>query len=242
MADPAFCPVCKAPFKAYPMGSKNDYRLIGCSACGSVIADPWPTVETLETFYGDVQPEAVHMPNPTAEIASWGRLIGKLKHKVKGNTFLDVTAHQGYSVKGAEQNGMTAAGIDSHDFFVRFAHAQYGTDKFEHMTVQEAAAAGRKADLIICNEGFCEQPDLESFTAALAQLLNDGGAIFIREPDGNNFNIPRNFTHWVLVEPPLNFVYLSKKGLAKLLARHGLKVQSSMWTWAPFQRLVVVKK
>ena len=76
----------------------------------------------------------------------------------------------------------------------------------------------------------------------MAKTIAVSGKIYIEEPDGNSFNVPKRFTDWEFVQPPLNFLYLSKKGIAKLLARHGLKIEKSYFVWAPFMRLIVTKK
>ncbi len=237
------CRVCLSPFHPYPMGDKNGYKLEGCRACGSVLANPWPSADDIEKYYGDVQPEAVHVSDPEREVSYIAKQLSKRLGPAKpGARFLDVVARQGYAVKAAQKLGYKAHGLNSLEYLARFAADKNGADNFEETSLQDYAARGEKADVIISIEAFCEQPDLESFAAALAAALDKGGVIYIEEPDGNHFNAPRDFAFWRVVEPPASFGFVSKKGMEKLLARHGLKIKKSFFTWVPYMRLLVVKK
>ena len=225
------------------MGEKNGFQLISCRACGSVMVDPPMLQSVLDDFFGQIQPQITHLPEPDDEVAEMGQRIRKVVKDPKGKTFLDIGARQGYAVRAAQQAGMTAHGIDRHDFFAKFSQEVYGADMFQHISVQDYAASDpKKSDVIFAIECFCEQTDLEGFTASLARLVAPGGSIYIEEADGNNFNIPRNFPEWIYVDPPLNFIYLSKKGLISLLHRHGLMIQKMFFTWKPIMRLIAVKQ
>lgn len=237
------CRACLAPFHPYPMGDKNGFKLEGCRSCGSVLANPWPKAEDIEKYYGDVQPEAVHVSDPERETSYIAKqLVKRLGPAKQGARFLDVVARQGYAVVAAEKLGYKARGLNSLEYLARFAAEKNGTERFEEATLQDYAARGEKADVILSVEAFCEQTDLEGFTAALAASLDKGGVIYIEEPDGNHFNAPRDFAFWRVVDPPASFGFISKKGMEKLLGRHGLKIKKSFFTWVPYMRLLVVKK
>lgn len=234
------CRIClKTPMSEHPMGEKNGYRLVACHDCGSIGAEPWPTTEALSQFYGEIQPEVVHIPNPQKEIASIKNLLAKHMPNAAGKRFLDVSSRQGYGVVAAKDMGFKAHGIDSHEFFIAFAKDKYDPALFELSTVQDYATRGLQADFIYVAEAFCEQPDPDGYAAALAKILAPGGKIYLHEPDGNHLRLPMSFTNWRFVYPPMNFSYLSGKGMRALLARHGLKVEKKYLTWAPFLRMVV---
>lgn len=237
------CRVCRKPLVSYPMGEKNGFKLIACKPCGSVMVDPWITQDELDAYFGQVQPQITHLPEPEEQIQTMSERIRRVFRNPEGKRFIDVAARQGYGVAAARQANMTSLGIDPHEFFAKFAQEIYGPEFFRHSSVQDFAASDPpKSDLVFAIETFCEQSDLEGFTAGLARLVAPGGFLYIEEADGNNFNLPRNFIEWSYVEPPLNFVYLSKKGLTTLLARHGLRVQKMFFTWQPIMRLIAVKQ
>lgn len=206
------------------------------------MVDPPYTSDQLEKFYSEVQPQITHTPDHLAEIDDMKALIAKVYPEFMGKKFLDICCRQGYAVMAAKQLGLDAAGIDSHDFFIDFAKDKIDANIFHHKTTTEYAHETRQQmDLIFSLESFCEQVDIESHTAGLSKLLAPGGKLYIQEPDGNSFWIPRKFTKWVFVDPPLNLNYISKKGMAALLKRHGLKIEKSLFFWGPFMRLVVTK-
>ena len=237
------CRICANPFYPFPVGEKEGYQFISCKACGSVFCEPWPTPSAIEQFYADIQPEIVHIIHPDNKIRFIAKRIAKIiPGELAGKSFLDVSSRQGYTVAAARSLGMKARGIDPFLFFAEFARQNYGIESFENKTLVEDVKDGKTADLVFCIQAFCEQTDPNAFAAALAQSVSPGGTIYIEEPDGNHFNVPRYFSSWPIVEPPINFLYPSKKGMEKLLARHGLKIKKSFFTWAPYMRLIVVKK
>lgn len=236
------CRICHQPFLGYPMGEKNGYKFSACRACGSVLTEPWPAQEDIDRFFGDIQPEIVHRANPQNEILHAAKTIKKIMPASSKKRFLDITCRQGYAVMAAKELGFQARGIDSHDFFVSFAKDKYDANLFEHASVRDYAARNEQADFIFSDESFCEQPDPDGYTAALSKILAPKGILYIREPDGNHFRLPRDFPRWGFADPPLNFSYISKKGMESLLSRHGLKIQKSFFTWDPFMKLIVVRK
>ena len=238
----ANCRICFKPFHEYDMGEKNDYRLIACEACGSVMTDPWPGPADLEKFFGDIQPEIVHLPDPLREIATIKTLLMKITPNFAGRRFLDISCRQGYATTAAKELGFQAKGIDPHDFFITFAKDKYDSNLFEHISVPEYAARKEQAEVIFSIESFCEQPDPDGYMAALSKILASGGVMYLQEPDGNSFHLPRRFSRWNFVDPPMNFSYISMDGMKALLDRHGLKIQKKFFVWGPFMRLIVVKK
>ena len=242
--DTTSCIVCQGNFTPYALGDKDGYRFISCRACGSVLTDPWPTQETLDKYYGDIQPEAVHAANPEALITNATKILGKsLPEPVAGkDMLLDINAQRGYNTAAARKLGWKAVGLNAQEFLHRFASENYGGNNFVHSDlIAFAAQTTDKFNVIIAINAFSETRQLDAFTAALASLLAPGGMIYLEEPDGNHFNTPRDFAGWAMVEPPITSVILSKKGLSKLLARHGLVIKHAFFTWLrPFVRAQIV--
>ena len=242
--DTTSCIVCHGNFNPYSVGDKDGYNLVSCRTCGSVITDPRPTDEALEKYYGDIQPEAVHAVNPEVVITKATKILGKaLPVPVAGkDMLLDIHAQRGYITVAASKLGWKAVGLNAQEFLYRFATTNYGEENFIYSDVVTfAAEISDKFNVIIAINAFNEARDLDAFTAALAKLLAPGGVIYLEEPDGNHFNTPRDFAGWAMVEPPITSVILSKKGLTKLLARHGLVIKHAFFTWLrPFVRAQIV--
>lgn len=237
------CRVCQKPMHPYPMGEKDGYTLISCKVCGSVMVDPPVTDQEREEFFGEIQPQITHVPNPIGEIENLKKTIRKIAPDLTGRRFLDIGCRNGYAVMAAKGLGLAdAKGIDAHDFFIRFAQEKYGPAAFTNVRAQDYADGQKKADILFARSVFGEQTDLEGFTAAASSLLAPGGVFYIEEPDGNGFNTPRSFASWNIVQPPINFTYLSKQGLSALLERHGLAVQKFLFSWKPMIKVVVTRR
>jgi SAM-dependent methyltransferase len=228
--------------KPFPLGEKNGYDFVSCRFCGSVMVDPWPTAEEIERYFGDVQPEATHIPNHEKHMEDIEKRLRKLfPAGGAGKTFVDISCQNGYAVTVAKKMGFDARGIDARDFFVRFAQSKFDPSLFQEGTAGDIAASGQKFDIIYCFEHLCQELDLNSFLSSVSKILAPNGLLLIEEPDGNHFNVPKKFTSWPVVFPPLNFVFVSKKGLDRALNRHGLKIKNSAFSWRPFMHLVVGK-
>lgn len=237
------CPICLKPFVSYPMGEKNDFQLEACRACGSVMVRPWMTDERREQYFGEIDPQITHTPNPDNDIAARKKIIERLMPQPAGKKFLDVCSQQGYSVMAAKSLGMKARGIDPHEFFVDFARSKFGNELFEHINASEYAEShAGEYDFIYVQEAFSAHTRPDALAAALKKLLAPSGIMYIEEPDGNHWNLPGKFILWPLVFPPINFSYISRKGLAQLLKRHGLVVTKALWSWQPFSKFIVKHK
>lgn len=238
------CPICLKPFKPFPMGEKNDYRLEACSACGTVMVRPWMTDAEREQYFGEIEPQITHTQNPDGDIAARKKAIERVFPNAAGKSFLDVSCQNGYAVMAAKSLGMKAYGIDSHEFFAEFARSKFGEEMFEHISAKEFAETypDKKFDIVYASEAFSLQTHPDELADALGKLVAPNGIIYIEEPDGNHWNLPRKFTVWPVCFPPINFVYVSKKGLLALLRRHGLVIKKVLWSWHPFTKLVAKRK
>ncbi len=237
------CRICRKPFYPYPMGEKNGTILQACKNCGTVMAEPFVTQDELDAYFASIDPQITHVADPAREIIDMKSRITRITKDLTGKRFIDVSARQGYAVKAANLLGMKPYGIDSHAFFTEFAQAKYPPELFQNSSVIDYAATDpEKYDIGLAIETFCEQPDPDAYTAGLARLIKPGGLIYIEEVDGNNFNLPRNFANWGYVDPPINFLYLSKKGMEALLGRHGFTIQKMFFTWRPMMRFIAVRR
>jgi len=128
------CPICHKDFVPLRMGEKNDYALDACRACGSVMVMPWMTDEKREQYFGEIEPQITHTPNPDRDIERRKQIIERILPNPAGKKLLDICSQNGYTVMAAKQLGMQAYGIDEHEFFVEFARSRYGENLFENIS------------------------------------------------------------------------------------------------------------
>lgn len=237
------CVVChQAAGPFYPLGEKDGYRYDACRSCGSAHLSPFPDAGAIEKLMADIDPQAVHVPQPDRQISAIEKILKKsLPAPIPGkNRLLNINAMQGYATVAAGKLGYAATGLNTWAHLHDFATKHYSDASFALSSMQDyAATAGVQHDVILSVKSFGMQTDLDSYTQAIKTSLAPGGTLYIEEDDGNHLNTPRDINDWSVVEPPLTCTILSKKGMEKLLARHGLRIRKSYFTWAPYMRLLV---
>ncbi len=236
------CPICGIEIDKYELGELGEFKYVSCKKCGSVMADPRVTQEEIDQFFADVQPEMVHMISYEKIIDNFKKEITKKFPNREGKKFLDLASRQGYSVIAAKELGFASVkGIDPYEFATEFSHKHYDKDLFEHITVVDYAKRGETADVVLCLNNLCEQPEVEEYIEALSKIVTKGGKVYFEEPDGNSFFLPRRFEAWDVLDPPINSIFVSRSGLKALLKKHGFKVTKRFFSWGVMDRFIATK-
>ena len=239
-------PACKACghtlSTAQNLGTKNGFDLLKCADCDSVTVSPFPTVEELIAFYQSYKGSTDYRAKEKRKIERATRRIRRLMSMTKGRTFLDVGCNYGFTVKAAQNLGLEPMGIDIDASAVADSKAAFGGDVFRTIAVEDYAAEGHKADIIYTSEVLEHVPDPDSFIKAISSLLAPGGVLYLTTPECGHWRIPSTFTDWPAVMPPEHITYFTRKGIAKLLSRHGLKVEKFFFSLKPGMRLIARRK
>lgn len=233
------CRACLTDLDGTILDERDDIKFVACQKCGSVMAHPTPTQAELDSLFADFTTDDV--VEDELLLPACRKAIQHLMKQTDGKRFIDISANRGYRVQAAQDLGLEARGIDTLGFLTDWANKKFPQAKIEMMSPDILAQNGAEADIIVSIDKFCAEPDTEKLAASLSKLLASGGILYIEEPDGNHFRLPRKFANWDLVNPPFNFFYFSKEGLKTLLARHGLKVKKAHFSFSPIIRLVVTK-
>lgn len=241
-AESPVCKACQAALDpAKNIGSKNGYVLLRCPQCGTVTVDPFPGIEELAAFYQSYKGTADYRAKQDKKIGRAKKRIKRMMPHAPGKTFLDVGCNYGFTVAAALELGLDAHGIDIDGKAVADSAKTFGEKHFTAISIQDYAAAGRKADMIYTSEVIEHVPDPDGFVKALAQALNKGGILFLTTPDGGHFTLPRDFTRWDAVIPPEHIVYFTRTGLRRLLEKHGLRVKKFAFAFKPGIQLLAEK-
>jgi len=170
---------------------------------------------------------------------STGR-VRRLKKITTGKRFLDIGCNCGFTVKAALNEGLEAKGIDIDAATIRYATESFGPH-FTVIPVQDYAAQGHKADMIYTSEVIEHVPDPDGFVKAISEILVPGGALYLTTPQGNHWSYPQDISNVKTVHPPSHITYFSKKGIALLLAKHGIAVDKFFFSLKPGIRLIARK-
>jgi 2-polyprenyl-3-methyl-5-hydroxy-6-metoxy-1,4-benzoquinol methylase len=237
----ASCKACLGDLAAAEnRGTKNNFALLGCPACGTVTVDPFPTIEQLTAFYQGYKGTTDYKAKKDSKIKRARRRIQKLKKLVSGTRFLDVGCNYGFTVKAALDAGLDAFGIDMDATAVNGSKEMFGPH-FETISVQDYAKRGDKADIVYTSEVIEHVPDPDDFVQAIASILPKKGILYLTTPDSSHWRVPKDFPQWKEVMPPEHVTYFTRKGMTKLLEKHGLKVEKFFLALKPGMRLIARK-
>lgn len=229
------CPGCGdiAPRHLY---DKNGFAIVVCEACETLYANPAPAADRLARFYAD-SPSTRYWANvffpavaetrrtkifrPRAErILDLAARLGRVPRRV-----IDVGAGAGLLLEeiGRLSADTECAAVEPGEILAaRLCDKGIATfPGFAEDAAEDANWAG-SADLVTCSEVIEHIGDTVSFVAALGRLARPGGIVIITGLCGDGFDIRLLGAHSNAVCPPHHITFLSRRGVAALLARCGL--------------------
>lgn len=222
-------------------GSTGGYDFHECSRCGTVVIAPLPSPETLDTIYSRYRTTDTYEKKREKKLRRSRRRIARLRNYVTGSRFLDVGCSVGYTVAAALDMGLDAYGIDIDPATIATAQQSFGSDRFAATTVSEFAERGEGFDILYTAETIEHTLDPHGFMAACSKLLNPQGLLYLTTPDAGHLRVPKNFTEWNEVQPPIHIFHLTKTALTLMLSQHGLTLVKFQLNIKPGIRLLARK-
>lgn len=248
MIDPAACPICDSRDNAL-FARKETLTVVTCEGCGFIFLAPLPQPEDSVTLYDDAYAGATEGYFAKVEKKmrrSRGR-ARRMRRLASGTvpTLLDVGASGGFMVQAAREVGFSAQGIELDPKSVAFARARYPENNFFHGTVENFLGTKPSAitafDFIYCAEVIEHVPDVNTFVAAIAQLLKPDGCLYLTTPDIGHWRRPKNVAKWDAFDPPAHCLYFDRPSLTRLLAKHGLRINKRYLALKPGLKVLVGK-
>lgn len=240
---PCICKACSAVIAAdRKIGEKNGYALMRCAGCGTVVVDPWPTLDQLIDFYQSYKGTTDYRKKQVRKIQRAERRLRKVARYAPGKRLLDVGSNYGFTVKAGMNLGLAAHGIDIDATAVAASIESFGP-YYETIAVQDYAVAHpASADMVYTAEVVEHVHDPDSFIAAIAAVLAPNGVLYLTTPDSGHFRVPKDFASWHNVMPPEHITLFTRKGMKTLLGRHGLEVEKFFFAFKDGMRLIARKK
>lgn len=236
------CKACLADIdESKVLGKKNDYNLMECQNCGTVIVSPFPTVEQLNEFYQSYFCSGMYISKEDKKVKRSKKRIKNIMKFATGKKFLDIGCNHGSTFMAAKELGLDAHGIDVDVEAVNECKNRFGEHHFNAVSAEVYASMGMKADIIYTSEVIEHVPDPDGFVHALYDILNKDGVLYLTTPDMGHFTLPKDKTKWEAVRPPEHIVYFTKKGIRALLERHGFKIEKIQFSLKPGIKLIARK-
>lgn len=230
------CPGCGVD-DPDPAFRKNGFQLVTCGGCGTLYADPAPTPARLDSFYAD-SPSSNYWAQTFFPAVAEARRTRIFRPRVErilalmenfGRTprrVIDVGAGAAVFL---EEFRTVAPDCDLRAVEPGQALAAQCRDKgfetFPGFAERAAEAAGWRgtADLVTSFEVIEHVAETVPFLAALGRLVRPGGIVLATGLTGDGFDIRALGPRSNAVCPPHHINFLSRAGVAALIARAGLE-------------------
>ena len=152
------------------------------------------------------------------------RRAGWLTARSPRGRFLDIGCNGGFMTEAMCERGYETVGLDPDPVSIAYAREHYPKNAFVIATAESFEPDGAPFDVAYCSEVIEHSPDVNRFVSSIATLMAPGGTLFLTTPDISHWNRPRDLTKWDGFDPPAHRLYFSPANLARLLARHDLRV------------------
>jgi SAM-dependent methyltransferase len=243
----ASCVICASRIAAWRVKRASDasYCLDRCRSCGYTFVNPRPSPGFLASYYSQlghshngadrcapslqsVLAREQTEPNSTIDAA---RLIATIRSLVKsgcGRRFLDVGCGYGFFSKQALDAGFEVIASEPAETERTIAEEMTGI-RPAACSFEDLDCAPGSLSAILMSQTLEHALDVNSWVARSRDLLASDGIIAIALP---NFG---SILRMILQEndpyicPPAHLNFFNPRNLARLLARHGFKVEAIHW-------------
>lgn len=215
--------------------TKNDYRLVRCTACGVIFVANPPSHEALQKMYsfssryheeyeqGDVR--NYHLFKHEYELAR--QQLKVVRKYCSAGSLLDIGCGAGFFLSLARQHNYVCTGLELSD-----DSARIGREKFKLSVYKDVQdIQGSRFDIITLFDVIEHVLDPNRLLTEAVSLLKPDGLLIISTPmhDGLfpkvTYWASKIIHHWPHPTPPYHLFQFSKKSMGLLLSRHPLKVQ-----------------
>lgn len=218
------------------LGSKDEYNVIKCSACGFKHVIPIPTEEFLSNYYTEdfVKNRPKGFYKKIEEDVPWWEIIYNEKYDLlekyitkQNKSILDIGSGLGYFLKCGKERGWKTVGVEpsleSFDYSMK-----HGLEIINEYLDEKNYQKLGKYDVVHMHEVIEHLPDPVSMINLGMGMLNPGGLLCIVSP--NDFNplqeafMKSGKTDQWWISPPEHINYFNFSSISKLLKENGFNI------------------
>jgi 2-polyprenyl-3-methyl-5-hydroxy-6-metoxy-1,4-benzoquinol methylase len=158
-------------------------HIVECSSCGTVLRNPRESAQTIVDLYAGEEPPASALEDLfAAQVGFYQPRLRRLE-RLLGRTgnVLEVGSYLGAFLHCAQRRGWQAEGVDVNLSANEFARARGGT--VQDGTIEDMNP-GRRYDVVTFWNCLDQLPDPERALRHAHALLNEGGMVVARVPNG----------------------------------------------------------
>lgn len=223
----SLCPLCEGVLRNWVV--KQGRQVQRCENCGLVwVPAGVATGLSGVSIYEEETP--IFMRDGNAEYYMDDRHIENFVDKLKwvesylssGSRLLDAGANYGHFLKVAGER-YDAVGFDISPAAVRWSVEHFGVRNQVASIYEIPPTIGRQFDAVVSFDVIEHIPDARAALRALANLLRDGGLLFLSTPDAGSMTARLMGKHWHYLDPVQHIALFNRRNLGTLLQETGFE-------------------
>jgi 2-polyprenyl-3-methyl-5-hydroxy-6-metoxy-1,4-benzoquinol methylase len=223
---PVVCAVCHAE-DAELLFEKQGLQIVRCRRCGLVYVNPRLTMDALRKLYNEqkISDTFYYVRTAKDDAISFTKRLKLIERLRPPGRLLDVGCGPGTFLALAVQRGWKARGIDVNATSVERCQAA-GLEALSG-TFPHPELAGAKFDAIVLNDVIEHLPEPRVALAAVKEMLEPGGVLFISTPDVGSLVARMARSRWLHYKPIEHLTYFDRRTLTRLLDEVGFEIVHS---------------
>ena len=222
-ADLGMSPLCESFLRREQLDTMEPYFPLHALVCGQCFLVQLKEYVSPEHIFREYAYFSSYSTSWVAHAKRYVEGIAKRLQLGPSSLAVELASNDGYLLQHFLPLGVPVLGIEPAINVAKVAidkGVPTRTDFFGRKLAAELIAEGKRADLIIGNNVLAQVPDLNDFTAGIAQLLKPEGVVTLEFPHLERL-IAENQFDTIYHE---HFSYFSLVTIETLAERHGLKI------------------
>jgi SAM-dependent methyltransferase len=225
------CPICLAA-AATPRLYKAGTTIFACASCGSAFWQPDAAFDPVGIYDAGYFAGSDHASGyddyASLEVSlrhNFVRRLRALGAPREGERLLDLGAAYGFAVDEARRLGWRAVGLEVSPAAARRAAETIRAALVAVGDAQHVPFADDCFDVVTLWDVLEHLPQPHAAMAELARVLRPGGRLVLTTGDVGSLAARVSGARWHLYTLPEHVFFYSRKGLRRLFAAHGLRVE-----------------
>ncbi|HVY08735.1 MAG TPA: class I SAM-dependent methyltransferase [Mycobacteriales bacterium] len=194
--------------------------VLRCLDCGHGSLEETPTDEVLAAAYGDAA-DPVSINEEDGQLETARRSLERLERFVRPGRLVDIGCWTGSFLAAAAGRGWEASGIEPSTWAVERARERGLDVRVGDLSDAQITAESMRA-VVMCDV-IEHLLDVSGAIAAIAEMLEPGGALYLTTPDaGGRLARMMGQRWWSIL--PMHVQYFTRDSMRRLLEQHGLQV------------------
>lgn len=196
-------------------------RIVKCSRCGLIYANPRPAIRSLVSSYARMVDE-LYTEEEAGRRASARAVLDALKRFRKRGRILDLGCATGFLLDEARKAGWEAHGVELSEWAIRYAREKLGIDTIYHGVLKNAGYPANYFDAVVMMDSIEHLTDPRGTLIEIRKVLKADGILCVNTPDIASFVSRVLKARWWGVKQS-HLYYFSRRTLRAMLESAGFK-------------------